>query len=431
MRHSDIPTKVTRGVALTLSALICIPGANAQIGGPSFGLLSKKSVTLRSKLPAILNARGKSVQIQTMNGVLTIAIEKQLTQSDSTIKVVGANPDLLIEATGSQNHPAALSKAPENGAVVTRMVGDLSIPYRITEPRSKLVVRSDTATAKVNEVMSWTAAPATNPCKTIIFGKQVTIPCKGNIPGTKQPLPTNVQPATKPRFATTDEAQTFMVNDVAQQIAANLVTTEEVLTVPLAVGGPLTGPDKFAENGLWPRYREALGEMQPFADAKAEGYRQYDVGVANEGQAYDASDNKAAMRYLNDASIAYGKALDANPGDQAFLDSQGRIKAALEHYEVIGKPPQEENPEPLSSSGGAKPTAPAGGAITNNDVIDMVTAHLDEANIVDTIQNAAAVDFDLTPKGQIALSKAGASSKVIMAMKNKARNVEPAPVKRR
>jgi hypothetical protein len=428
MRHPDIPTRVTSGVALTLSVLICIPGANAQIGGPSFGLLSKKSVTLRSKLPAILDARGKSVQIQTMNGVLTIAIEKQLTQSDSTIKVVGANPDLLIDGSVAPSHAVTISKATENGTVVTRMVGDLSIPYRITEPRSKLIVRSDTATAKVNEVVDRALAPAANPCKTIIFGKQVTIPCKGNIPGTKQPLPTNIQPSTKPRFATTDEAQTYMVNDAARQIAANLVTTEEVLTVPLAVGGPLTGPDKFAENGLWPRYREALGEMKPFSDPKAEGYRQYDIGVANEGQAYDAADNKAAMRYLNDASIAYGKALDANPGDQAFLDSQGRIKAALEHYEEIGKPPQAEIPEP---SGNVKAAAAAGGAITNNDVIDMVTAHLDEANIVDTIQNAAAVDFDLTPKGQIALTKAGASSKVIMAMKNKARNVDSAPAKRR
>jgi len=143
--------------------------------------------------------------------------------------------------------------------------------------------------------------------------------------------------------------------------------------VPLAVGGPLTGPDKFAENGLWPRYREALGEMKPFADAKAEGYRQYDIGVANEGQAYDATDNKAAMKYLRDASTAYGKALDANPGDQAFLDSQGRIKAALEHYEDIGKTTPLANAGPLTTGLDVKPPA-AEDAMTNGDIVDMVTA---------------------------------------------------------
>jgi hypothetical protein len=418
-------------VAVILSTLICIPGANAQIGGPSFGLGAKKTVTLRSKLPPIFDARGKSVQIQTKDGVLTIAIERQLTQSDSTIKVGGTNTDLLIEGTISQNHPVALSRATENGALVTRMVGDVSVIFRISEPRSKQVVKSDIATSKVNEVISKVAAPAAAKPPVVIFGKTIKVPSQVNIPGTNQPLPTTAQPAAKPRFATVDEAQTYMVNEVARQIAAYLVNTTEVITVPLAVGGALTGPDKFAENGLWPRYREALGEMKPFADAKQEGYRQYDIGVANEGQAYDATDNKAAMKYLEDASIAYGKALDANPGEQAFLDSQGRIKAALEHYEDIGITTPLSTAGPLTTSLGEKPAEPAEGAMTNNDVIDMVTAHLDEKNILDTIQNAGAVNFDLGPKGQIALSKAGVSGNIIMAMKNKARNVTAAPIQRR
>ena len=428
MRLADNLTRVSCCVALALSTLTCDPGAHAQIGGPSFGWGAKKTVTLRSKLPPVFDARGKSVQIQTKDGVLTIAIERQLTQSDSTIRVGGTNTDLLIEGTISQSHLVAVSRATENGAVVTRMVGDLSIQYRISEPRSKQVVKSDIATSKVNEVISKAAAPATAQAPVKIFGRTMPNLSSVKIPGTNQTVPMNMQPTTKPRFATTDEAQAYMVDDVARQIAANLVTTEEVLTVPLAVGGPLTGPDKFAENGLWPRYREALGEMQPFADAKAEGYRQYDIGVANEGQAYDATNPKAAMKYLEEASNAYGKALDANPGEQSFLDSQGRIKAALEHYEDMGKTTPLESAGPLTTSLGEKP---AEGAMTNSDVVDMVGAHLDEANILDTVQNAPAVNFDLTPKGQIALNKAGVSGKVIMAMKSKARNAESAPVQRR
>jgi len=309
------------------------------------------------------------------------------------------------------------------------MIGDLSIIFRITEPRSKLVVKSDIATSKVNEVISKAAAPATAQQQQVkIFGKTMPNLNSIKVPGTNQTVQTNSQPAVKPRFASVDEAQTYLVNDAARQIAAYLVNTTEVLTVPLAVGGALNGPDKFAVNGLWPRYREALGEMQPFSDAKAEGYRQYDIGVANEGQAYDATENKAAMKYLEQASIAYGKALDANPGEQAFLDSQGRIKAALEHYEDIGKTTPLSTAGPLTTSLGEKP---AEDAMTNNDVIDMVTAHLDEKNILDTIQNAQAVNFDLSPKGQIALSKAGVNGNVIMAMKNKARNAGSTPVTRR
>lgn len=430
MRPAGNSARVACCVALPLSALFCIPGANAQLGGPSFGWGAKKTVTLRSKLPPVFDARGKSVQIQTRDGVLSIAIERQLTQSDSTIKVGGTSPDLLIEGTVSQSHLVALSRTNESGSIVTRMIGDLSIIFRITEPRSKLVVKSDIATSKVNEVVSKVAAPTQAQAPVKIFGKTMPNLNTMKVPGTNQTVQTNAQPATKPRFASVDEAQTYLVNDAARQIAAYLVNTTEVLTVPLAVGGALNGPDKFAVNGLWPRYREALGEMQPFPDAKQEGYRQYDIGVANEGQAYDATENKAAMKYLEEASIAYGKALDANPGEQAFLDSQGRIKAALEHYEDIGKTTPLEGAGPLTTSLGEKP-APAEDAMSNNDVIDMVTAHLDEKNILDTIQNAAAVNFDLSPKGQIALSKSGVSGNVIMAMKNKARNVDSGPVKRR
>jgi siroheme synthase len=431
MRPAGNSENVTRCVALALSALICIPGANGQIGGPSFGWGAKKTVTLRSKLPPIFDGRGKSVQIQTKDGVLSIAIERQLTQSDSTIRVGGTNPDLLIECTISQSHLVAVSRATENNAVVTRMIGDLSIIFRITEPRSHLVVKSDIATSKVNEVISKTAAPATAQAPVKIFGRTMPSLSSVKVPGTNQTVQTNGQPAVKPRFASVDEAQTYMVNEAARQIAAFLVNTTEVITVPLAVGGALTGPDKFAENGLWPRYREALGEMKPFAEAKQEGYRQYDIGVANEGQAYDATENKAAMKYLEEASIAYGKALDANPGEQAFLDSQGRIKAALEHYEDIGKTTPLEGAGPLTTSLAEKPAGPAEGAMTNSDVIDMVSAHLDEANILDTVQNAPAVNFDLSPKGQIALNKAGVSGKVIMAMKSKARSADSAPVQRR
>jgi hypothetical protein len=293
------------------------------------------------------------------------------------------------------------------------------------------VVKSDIATSKVNEVISKTAAPATAQAPVKIFGRTMPSLSSVKVPGTNQTVQTNGQPAVKPRFASVDEAQTYMVNEAARQIAAFLVNTTEVITVPLAVGGALTGPDKFAENGLWPRYREALGEMKPFAEAKQEGYRQYDIGVANEGQAYDATENKAAMKYLEEASIAYGKALDANPGEQAFLDSQGRIKAALEHYEDIGKTTPLEGAGPLTTSLAEKPAGPAEGAMTNSDVIDMVSAHLDEANILDTVQNAPAVNFDLSPKGQIALNKAGVSGKVIMAMKSKARSADSAPVQRR
>ena len=55
-------------------------------------------------------------------------------------------------------------------------------------------------------------------------------------------------------------------------------------------------------------------------------------------------------------------------------------------------------------------------AMTNGDVIQMVSAALSEQVITTSIRQAPARDFDLTPPGLIALKKAGVSDKVILVM---------------
>jgi hypothetical protein len=73
------------------------------------------------------------------------------------------------------------------------------------------------------------------------------------------------------------------------------------------------------------------------------------------------------------------------------------------------------------ASAAAAPKAPAADALTNADVIAMVQAKLDQANILDTIKTASAVNFDLSAKGQIDLAKASVNGQIIAAMKAKAR----------
>ena len=61
--------------------------------------------------------------------------------------------------------------------------------------------------------------------------------------------------------------------------------------------------------------------------------------------------------------------------------------------------------------------------MTNDQVISMVSAGLDEANIIDTIKHAKAVNFELSVQGQVDLSKNKVTGPVITAMKARA----PAP----
>jgi hypothetical protein len=55
----------------------------------------------------------------------------------------------------------------------------------------------------------------------------------------------------------------------------------------------------------------------------------------------------------------------------------------------------------------------------------MVAAKLDEANVIDTINHAKSVNFDLSAQGQVDLAKSGVSGRIITAMKTRARATTP------
>jgi len=400
-------------VLILLLASFVPSSARAQFSSaPSFGLLNKKQVTLKSRLPPIYNASGKTVDIAIGSGSLeaeiVVSLEKQLTQNDSSIQVGGDNPDLKITCQRSHYTAPNYVTVTDNEGSTKRLVGDLSVLFNITEVKSKKIVKADIATIQLLEDVSRTtkATPATK-----IFG--ITKPASS-------PVTTNY----KVRFNSPVEAEAGLVNGVTLKIASYLVNTSEAIEVPLAVNGALNEPDKFAVNGQWTRDLEELETLKPYSDPKQEAYRLYNIGVANEAIAYQTTDNQATMKYLEQASNDYGKALDSKT-EQAFIDAQTRIKAALAHYEEIGKLSAAPTAAALVANPNASP--PGVASITNQDVIDMVKAGLDEANVIDTIMNASAVNFDLTPHGLVALSNAHVNGHVVMAMKQKARGGPPLP----
>ncbi|HTQ95625.1 MAG TPA: hypothetical protein VMH89_02400, partial [Candidatus Acidoferrum sp.] len=80
-----------------------------------------------------------------------------------------------------------------------------------------------------------------------------------------------------------------------------------------------------------------------------------------------------------------------------------------------------------SASGGAGSSSTAAGAssgpalpaLTNQKVIDMLKGGVDEDNIIATIREAKAVNFDLSPDGQISLAQNGVKGKVLAAMRDR------------
>jgi hypothetical protein len=395
MRRLSVPLTLVLGLSIARPLT-----AAAQFShNPSFGnFLQKKNVNLKTRLPPLYNAGGKTIAISMAKGMgdltteVEIALEQQLTQNDSTIRVADTKPDLVITCQITRFGAPQQQRSTANGQTTTYLVGTLSVAFRISEPHINHVVKSDIATSEYDELIGGTT--------------MLKIPGIGSAPNTPG----------RPQFKTEEELRRFMIAEVATKIASYLVNTQQTIEVALATNGGLDAPDKLALSGLWSRNLEDLETLSPFPDPKFDAYRIYNIGVANEALGYQALDTKAAIKYLQQASIDYGKALEQRPDEKYFLEPQNRIKAALAHYTEIAQPGSSKE----HASKPPPPTESADGPLTNEEVIDMVKS-LDEANVLDTIQTAPAVKFDLSVEGQIQLSRGGVNGKIIMAMKQRAR----------
>jgi hypothetical protein len=211
------------------------------------------------------------------------------------------------------------------------------------------------------------------------------------------------------------EQRDLLVKNISYQIVSHLVNTSEQVPVDLAGGGGLDDADRLMDQKLWTRALEGLETMTPFAQPAQDAYRLYDLGVVNEALGYQAEDVIQARKYLQEASIDYGKAIDAKPDEKSFLQPQTRIDTALAYYKTLG------DQAAASAQAASSVKAPVADALTNADIIAMVAAKLDQANIIDTIKTSSAVNFDLTAKGQIDLAKGNVNNAIITAMKQKAR----------
>jgi hypothetical protein len=221
-----------------------------------------------------------------------------------------------------------------------------------------------------------------------------------------------------------------------KQMAAHVVNTDESIEVYLAKDKSFDDGDKDAVAGLWERALETFETAQPLPKKEDDAYRLYNIGVADEALGYQAQDPKAAMKLLDDAAIQYGKAIDARPDEKYFLEPQKRIETAIEHYRKLQQeqvasatpppapapaPAPTPAPAPAADAHGVQPAAVgAGKPLTNQQVIAMVRAGMDDGTVAQTVKNAKAINFDLTPTGRKHLTDSGVDATVISAMKARA-----------
>jgi hypothetical protein len=439
-------------LALLTAALQCSGAFGQGFGG------GKKTITLQRKLPAVIRLPGTAIDIQPTernqgNGDVAQALSDMLLvtlqKNDTRLHADKNSPDVVIAysiITYQTPPPASyIRQEPQlqNKRLVQvpvqyyKVTGELTIAYRAMDAHKKTLDAGPITTkysqdfqasaySAVDQIGGESVGPFTSKINPFSLGKKKT-------EENPQP-PSPVQVRQK------------LLDGVVSQLAARLVNTQETVEVMLA-RGKLDEANKLAEKAQWTRCLEALETMTPLSNPADDAYRLYNIGVANEALAYQAEDKVAVQKFLQEAAIDYGKAIDAKVSEKNFADPQTRIEAAVAHYKKLSEGPNttEDTATRASSNAsgaatGPPPAAEANSAtagsktahgtknsvppLTNADIIKMAKAGVDEDSIVAAIQDAAKVDFVLSPDELIALASAGVKAKIVGAMRVRSKQAQ-------
>jgi hypothetical protein len=437
---SNIPTRrvaVLAGIAAVL--------LGPMMWGQNFGsAFTRKKIVLERKLPPTGHIDGTGIKV-VVNAVgvqgdvaatLKSDLENILLHNDPRLRSEDVHPDTTITCTvtsyaqpvpvrTAQQTVSLNSKKPAAPQYMERVTGTLTVGFKAAS-RSGRSLAADNVKANYDREFNVTSNTGTSTgLASGIFhsiGNAAGHVTKGNSAEQEDTPPTAIELHDK------------LIQDAAMQIASHLVNTTEQVNVNLARGGALDEPNKLLEGKLYSRALEALEVTPPFPTPEDDSYRLYNIGVANEALAYTSEDVNKARTYLQQAAINYGKAIDAKPTEKNFLEPQNRIDTALAHYKTLSddtksahvETPTTHSPSTKPVSSSSAPSSPAADppadAMTNDQVIEMVAAHIDEGNIIDNIQHAPEVHFDLSVQGQVYLSQHGVNGKVLTAMKTRERS---------
>jgi hypothetical protein len=413
--------------------------------GQNFGsAFTKKKIVLERKLPPTAHIDGTGIKV-VVNAVgvqgdvaaaLKSDLENILLKNDPRLRTEEVHPDTIVTCTvTSYAQPAPVRTAQQSVSLnknkpappqyMERVTGTLTVGFKAASRSGRSLVADNVKANYDREFNVTSNTGASTGVASSIFhsiGSAAGKVTKGGSAEQEDTPPTPIELHDK------------LIQDAAMQIASHLVNTTEQVTVNLARGGALDEPDKLLEGKLYSRALEALEVTPPFSTPEEDSYRLYNIGVTNEALAYSSEDVNKARTYLQQAAINYGKAIDAKPTEKYFLEPQNRIDTALAHYKALSEDAKSSPVETASThSSPAKPVTtsaassspaadPPADSMTNDQVIEMVAAHIDEANIIDTIQHAPQVHFDLSVQGQVYLSQHGVNGRVLTAMKTRDRS---------
>jgi tetratricopeptide (TPR) repeat protein len=390
---------------------------------PGFGT-PKTKVYLQRKLPALVRLNGGTFRVKVsgrenqidLSRDLGAQLETEMMKDDPHFRADEMNPAILIscqitdyshpQPTVTQRPNLAAGKNGPKTLPYMRVTGSLSVAFQARTGNQTLA--SNNITAKYDEEFD----SAGNDASHGVMGTMSSTWHRITGGASSEDL----NPPTEP------ELRSKLLNEAVHQIAQHLVNTSETVEVYLAKGKKaLDEGNKQAQAGLWQRALETYETAPQLPKPVDDAYRLYDIGVAYEALAYAADDEKSAMKFLDEAAINYGKAIDAKPAEKYFLDPQKRIETAIAHYQELEE--QGHSKVVAEAAPAAKVDASSKAtlakALTNAQVIAMVKSGMEDDTVIQAIRSAKASNFDLSSGGQQQLASNGVSTQVVAAMKTR------------
>ena len=439
-----MPRKSSRLALYVLGLILMLAGAFPALAREGFGMLTKKAASLtRVSPPAVflmgtkfdVRAKGATSVDEGLAQRLESQLESELISRDSRLIVEANRPETLIEVSILNNN--ANERWESRRMMETRQVGKDAKGKPVFESypvdvNFKIVTYSFGASYKVTDVARRASLDADSIQSN--FSKDFQ-------EGKGAPEVFNLENGA--------------IATVVDGIARRITPTRESIGVLLPKGS-LEDLGNLAEAGQWNRYLEALEKRPAAAKPEDDSYRQYALGTAYEALGYAADDSETTLKYLEQASIYYGKALEANPREKFFSQSYDsvwshrsvpppldRVRAAMvnyrrlkdfqENYDSLVAAKSAESAKSLDAKADAK--SPAGGGMDNAAVIQMVQAGLEQDVILKAISSASRYNFDTSPQGLIQLAEAKVDKKIILRIQEVASGKpealpKPAPKKK-
>ena len=380
-----------------LSLMVSLGTGVSSLRAQGFGVLSKKTVTIKRLLPPTVNLKGKKIRIEatgfekqpngdTLRSLLKVKLVT-LVQKDPRFILNETSPETILKFTITNFYVEKWTVGTGTSAT-TSWRGKMEVAYQAIDNATKTALDSENLTQTAGY----------DPVGTTSFFDMHKNAKK--------------EAAERSENETTDQ----LVDGIVDSMSRRIAPTNQPFDAPLP-GKKLEPLSSLASSDRWGAVEEQAEKMDKFPKPEDDSYRLYLIALAKEAQAYDLTreanerdlgkradispaeaekDFQRAQKYLDEASKTYKDILASNPKEKEFRPGDTRTEEALAIYAKIDRFKQ-ENAKAVAVqaagatvtpvSGSAQPHVAAGQVSPLDQVLDFCSRGMAAESIKDYIES--------------------------------------------